>query len=153
MGAYAPFFIMIEVTLEVEYLYRGFKDKTATGWMYPTVKGKDVTECIEKGKDYFQKQVRGLGWTKITDLVEVRRMRHGSESTTLVAADDLAGRSSGRISTSSKATERPAATTTANRTAATGTPNPKKRGKNSGDGGSPKRKKPAAKSTKTTKRS
>ena len=154
---------MIEVTLEIEYEFYGYERPTV-GWMYKKIKGTDIKDCKDKATKAYNTYISGLGWKKLTKLVEIRLQRHGNEPPLKKISDSLSDeRTVGRISKSNpraiEKASRPrakAATTKAGtRGAKAATGNTKTRAKDPGDAGSSGRKKPAAKTTraKKTKRS
>lgn len=66
----------ITVQLEIEYKFhppvKRDEHYERVHWMYASVSGADITECKDNAKKYFEKQMRELGWTKITTLTEIR---------------------------------------------------------------------------------
>ena len=84
----------ISQQLEIEYK---FHPKTAVPgyerihWMYVVVEGADHDDCKEKAKAHFTKQMRELGWTKITTLVGIAPLRHGNDPSPRKANNELSG--------------------------------------------------------------
>ena len=156
---------MIEVTLEIEYEYYGYERPTV-GWMYKKIKGTDIKDCKDKALKAYNTYISGLGWKKLTKLVEIRLQRHGNEPPLKTISDSLSDeRTVGRISKSNpraiEKASRPRAkagtTKAGNRGTKGGAGDSAKRKKDPTDAGSSGRKRATAakpaKRTKKTKRS
>ena len=69
----------IRQRLEIVYNFHPTKTHCREHWMYVEVSGKTVEECYEKGRKHFQKQMRELGWTRITTLTSVGPLRRAQD--------------------------------------------------------------------------
>lgn len=61
--------------LEITYDYHPTARHKAEHWMYYAAPGKDFEECKKNAEKYFHKQIRGLGWGKITTLTGIGPIR------------------------------------------------------------------------------
>lgn len=106
--------------LEIEYSYHPTPNHFRTHWMYCDVSGGNDTECKEAAKKYFEKQIRELGWGKITTLTEIRPLSTTNDPHRRKTNSDLSGARS--TSSTSKGTSRkPRSTAKRSSTSATKT--------------------------------
>ncbi len=61
--------------LEITYDYHPTARHKAEHWMYYDAPGKSLEECKASAEKYFNKQIRGLGWGKITTLTGIGPIR------------------------------------------------------------------------------
>jgi len=67
--------------LEITYEYHPTARHRAEHWMYCEVSGVDPEECKENAKNYFESQIRSLGWGKITTLKSIGPIRNVNAET------------------------------------------------------------------------
>ena len=70
----------ISQRLEIVYQFHPTPGWRREHWMYVEVSGKTVEEFFEKGRKYFQKQMRELGWTRITTLTSVGPLKRVTDA-------------------------------------------------------------------------
>ena len=66
--------------LEIVYKYHPTERHNREHWMYFSATGKSLEQCKEQAERYYNKQIAGLGWKKITTLVSIGPIRKVSDA-------------------------------------------------------------------------
>ena len=69
----------LEWRLEIVYEYHPTEQHRREHWMYCTVTGTSPEECKENAKKYYEKQIRSVGWGRITTLKEIKPLTVANE--------------------------------------------------------------------------
>ena len=77
--------------LEITYAFHPKKDYVREHWMYVEVTGKDIEDCKEKAKKYYESQIRSLGWGRITTLKSIGSLTNTNDSPKHRKNNDLSG--------------------------------------------------------------
>lgn len=94
---------MQEYKFEIEYLYQPDKDNPArVHWIYWACKAKTLQSAKKQAEQEYRSRMAGLGWTKITTLVEIRPPKRANDPLPQksVSADTLPAKRTSRSSTS-----------------------------------------------------
>lgn len=88
--------------LEITYEFHPTARCKQEHWMYCEVSGVDPEQCRENAKKYYEKQIRELGWGRITTLKSIGPLRQTHDKAPHRTNPDLSG---GRESSKSSASD------------------------------------------------
>lgn len=130
--------------MEIVYIYNPTPTWCAEHWMYASISGTDFADCCENAKKYYEKQVKSLGWSKISTFKEAKLLTHVNDPHPRKDNPDLTRAGESRNSGTSRKSNRKTTKKTAGRnsgteTSATSTGKPKRNRKDTeGFSGTPK---------------